>query len=139
MPDRSTCRAVAPSGTVTKNEVVELRSTEPENVAEYDGFLVSRPVTTVLSTSKSTTGVAGSSTFRMALATPSAACTVTGTLTVLFSGSTTAPAEENDFLSPSQVSLCVMFLLGPLVRVSLTVKVLVWPARRPPAFAAHRL
>src|ERR1700754_2281058 len=121
MPDRSTCSAVAPSGTVTKYEVVELRSTEPETVVEKAGFLVSTPVTTVLSTSKSTTGVAGSSTFSSPLATPSTACTVTGTLTVLFNGRSTEPGAENDFLSPSQLSLCLIVLFGPLVRVIFTV------------------
>ena len=30
MPDRFTCSALAPSGTVTKNDAVELRSTEPD-------------------------------------------------------------------------------------------------------------
>ena len=91
-PPRATSSDLAPSGTVTKYDLVPLRSTEPD-VGDRVGRArpASSATTTVARICWSTPWVAGSSTCRIALCTPAAArlglrpSTVTG----LFSGSAT--------------------------------------------------
>ncbi len=90
-------------------------------------------------TSKSMTGVAGSSIFRMAECAPAVGLAVTDTVIVLFSGTETEPSVLNVPSLPAQLSLWVTALAGPLVRVILIWYVLAWPGFWPPSVAAHRL
>ena len=77
-----------PGGTVTKYEVKPFRSTEPSVEKEKFGFFTSFEATTTVETSKSITEVAGSSIVMIAPCAPAVAgLAVTGTVTVLFSGS----------------------------------------------------
>src|SRR4051812_32832007 len=139
MPPSLTCKDLAPSGTVTKYDVVWLRSTVPERVIEYDGCVVSVETTTVLRTAKSTPAVAASSSRMMALCAPARARTTTGMLTAWISGRFTAGQELYVPSFPTHTILWVRVAAGPLVRVTLTVYVVVWPGLSPPASAAHRL
>src|SRR6478609_4293957 len=66
VPDRLTCNAFAPSGTVTKCRLTRLRSTLPLTVLENVGATRSSDVMTESITTWSTTLVAGSSTWRIA-------------------------------------------------------------------------
>src|SRR3954447_21135887 len=102
MPPSLTCKDLAPSGTVTKYDVVWLRSTLPERVSEYDGLVGSVEATTVLSTAKSTPAVVASSRRMMALCAPAPGRTVTGMLTVAFNGRFTERQELNVPSLPTQ-------------------------------------
>ena len=95
MPDRFTCSAPAPGGTVTKYDRKLFRSTEPSAEKEYAGADTGFEATTTVATSKSTTLVAGSSTVMMAPCAPAViGLAFTLTVTVLFSGSQTTLGAE---------------------------------------------
>lgn len=131
-----TSRAFAPSGTVTKYDVVLLRCTEPEAVKVYEGFASGLATITVARICWSTPRVFLSSSCRMALCTPAdAGFAWTLTVTGFPSGRATWP-EPVSLKVPSlflSETLCVTALSGPVVRTTVTGYVFVCPAFSPPS------